>query len=45
MSQIDTKGMKVAELSESQLKSLQDVEKNINHGHNNSEVYLLAVTR
>ncbi len=45
MSQIDTKGMQVAEISESQLKSLQDTEKHLNNGRKESEIYLLAVTR
>ncbi len=46
MTNIDTKGMEVAPLSESQLQSLMDAERTINHSGNKSgEVYLLAVTR
>lgn len=44
MTHIDAKGMEAAQLSEQQLNSLINAEKEINNG-GNQEVYLLAVTR
>jgi len=42
---IDTKGMEVARLSEEQLNSLTNAEREINGKGANQEVYLLAVSR
>lgn len=46
MPDIDTKGMKVAELSDEQLAQLRQAEQKLNSAANNKqEVYLLAVSR
>lgn len=46
MAEIDTKGMKVAELNEEQFSQLRDAEKRMNDAaKNKGEIYLLAVTR
>lgn len=44
MTQINTEGMQVAELNDTQLKHLVEAEKEMNKGENN-EIYLLAVQR
>lgn len=44
MTQIDTRGMQVAELDETQLEELVQAEKEINK-KGNKEIYLLAVQR
>jgi len=44
MTQINTEGMKVAQLDDGQLQKLMTAEKEMNGGEN-SEVYLLAVQR
>ncbi len=44
MTQINTEGMKVAQLNDGQLQKLMTTEKEMNGGEN-SEVYLLAVQR
>ncbi len=45
MTNIDTKGMEVAQLSEEQLQRLQSAEKELNNAGAGREIYLLAVTR
>ncbi len=45
MVDIDTKGMEVAPLNESQMDTLREAEKKINGNRKSGEVYLLAVTR
>lgn len=46
MAEIDTKGMKVAELTTEQFNQLRDAEKKMNEApHKTEEIYLLAVTR
>lgn len=45
MPNIDTKGMEVANLSQEQLSSLINTEKEINTSVKNQEIYLLAVQR
>ncbi|MFX4261398.1 hypothetical protein ACOBQJ_04260 [Pelotomaculum propionicicum] len=46
MSNIDTKGMKAAELTEEQLAELRQAQQKINQaGNNKREIYLLAVSR
>ena len=46
MAEIDTKGMKVADLSDQQLAELRQSEQKLNGSTNNKqELYLLAVSR
>ena len=46
MAEIDTKGMKVADLSNDQLSELRQVEQKLNGStKNKQELYLLAVSR
>lgn len=45
MTNIDAKGMNVAELSEEQLAELHRAEQKMNNAGNNKEIYLLAVSR
>lgn len=45
MPNIDTKGMKVADLTEQQFAQLREMEQKMNAAGNNEELYLLAVTR
>lgn len=46
MTNIDTKGMKVAELTAEQLADLHQAEQKMNKaGNNKGEIYLLAVSR
>ncbi|HOV80337.1 MAG TPA: hypothetical protein PK728_09570 [Bacillota bacterium] len=46
MTEIDTGGMKAAELTEEQFSQLREAEKKINGAAGNKkEIYLLAVTR
>lgn len=46
MPYIDTKGMKVAELTEQQFAQLRKMEQELNNSaKNQEELYLLAVTR
>jgi len=45
MTNIDTKGMEVANLSQEQLNRLISAEKEINANKTNEEIYLLAVQR
>lgn len=45
MVDIDTRGMEVAPLDESQMASLREAEKKMNANKKSGEVYLLAVTR
>lgn len=46
MAEIDTKGMKVAQLTDEQFSHLRQAEQNLNNAaKNNEEIYLLAVTR
>jgi hypothetical protein len=46
MPNIDTKGLKVAELTDQQFAQLRDIEQKMNDsGGNQEELYLLAVTR
>ena len=45
MTNIDAKGMAVAELTENELSQLMEAEKAINNKRQKGEVYLLAVSR
>lgn len=45
MTQIDTKGMEVAQLDEQQLQRLLAAEKEMNNAGGGQEIYLLAVAR
>lgn len=45
MTNIDAKGMAVADLSQNELTQLMEAEKQINKNRNQGEVYLLAVSR
>lgn len=46
MAQIDTKGMKVAELTDEQFAQLRQTEQQLNDAaKNKEEIYLLAVSR
>jgi hypothetical protein len=46
MSNIDTKGMQVAKLTDEQFTQLREMEQRLNDtGGNQQEIYLLAVTR
>jgi len=46
MAEIDTKGMKIAELSDAQFTQLREMEKKLNGAAGDKqEIYLLAVTR
>jgi hypothetical protein len=45
MTNIDAKGMAVAELTENELSQLMEAEKAINNNRQKGEVYLLAVSR
>lgn len=45
MVNIDTKGMEVAPLDESQMNMLRETEKKMNQNGKSEEIYLLAVTR
>lgn len=45
MTNIDAKGMAVAELTENELSQLMMAEKTINNNRQKGEVYLLAVSR
>ncbi|MEW5954229.1 MAG: hypothetical protein AB1815_10990 [Bacillota bacterium] len=45
MTNIDTEGMAVANLSENELTRLMETEKQINKNRTRGEVYLLAVSR
>jgi hypothetical protein len=45
MVNIDTKGMEVAPLNESQMDMLREAEKKLNQNGKTGEIYLLAVTR
>lgn len=45
MTNIDAKGMAVAELTEKELNQLMEAEKSINNNRQKGEVYLLAVSR
>lgn len=45
MTQIDAKGMEVAQLSDQQLQRLLSAEKELNNAAGGQEIYLLAVAR
>jgi len=45
MTQIDTKGMAVAQLDDQQLQRLMTAEKDLNNAGGGQEIYLLAVAR
>ena len=46
MADIDTKGMKVAELTDDQFSKLRQTEQQLNDaGKNKEEIYLLAVSK
>ncbi|MFA7467544.1 MAG: hypothetical protein WCY82_04680 [Desulfotomaculaceae bacterium] len=45
MTQIDTKGIAVAQLDDQQLQRLMTAEKDLNNAAGGQEIYLLAVAR
>jgi len=45
VTQIDTKGMEVAQLNNEQLNRLKEAEKELNNAGGGQEIYLLAVAR